>query len=50
LVERALPRLLGGRLSTPIVAGQLARTMEDGLRWMIGPRVSHRISMRSLPP
>ncbi len=33
LVERALPRLLGGRLSTPVVAGQLARTMEDGLRW-----------------
>ena len=33
LVERALPRLLGSRLSTPVVAGQLARTMEDGLRW-----------------
>jgi hypothetical protein len=33
LVERALPRLLGSRLSAPVLAGQLARTMEDGLRW-----------------
>jgi FHA domain/FhaA, N-terminal domain len=33
LVERALPRLLGARFSTPVIAGQLARTMEDGLRW-----------------
>lgn len=33
LVERALPRMLGSRFSTPMIAGQLARTMEDGLRW-----------------
>jgi FHA domain/FhaA, N-terminal domain len=33
LVERALPRLLGGRFSIPVIAAQLARTMEDGLRW-----------------
>lgn len=33
LVERAVPRLLGSRLSTPVIAGQLARTMDDGVRW-----------------
>jgi hypothetical protein len=33
LVERALPRLLGSRLSTAALAGQLARTMDDGVRW-----------------
>ena len=33
LVERAIPRLLGSRLSTTVIAGQLARTMDDGVRW-----------------
>lgn len=33
LVERVVPRLLGSRLSTPVIAGQLARTMDAGVRW-----------------
>lgn len=33
LVERVVPRLLGSRLSTPVLAGQLARTMDDGVLW-----------------
>lgn len=33
LVERAVPRLLGGRLSPPVIAGQLARMMDAGVRW-----------------
>jgi FHA domain/FhaA, N-terminal domain len=33
LIERSLPRLLGSQFSVPMIAGQLARTMEDGLSW-----------------
>jgi hypothetical protein len=32
LIEGSLTRLLGGRLSAPVLAGQLARSMEDGVR------------------